>query len=77
LATIQLCFVTVPYLQYIFSVNTAGMNKLKIIMPVLYGYETWSATFRGEQKLIVFENRVLRDMFGTERGSNRRLAKTK
>jgi len=31
LATIQLCFVTVPYLQYIFSVNTAGMNKLKFL----------------------------------------------
>jgi len=27
--------VTVPYLQYIFSVNTAGMNKLKINMAVI------------------------------------------
>ena len=37
------------------------------IVPVLYGYETWSATFRGEQRLRVFENRVLREMVGPER----------
>jgi hypothetical protein len=29
-------------------------------MPVFYGYETWSATFWGEERLRVFENRVLR-----------------
>ena len=34
-------------------------------MPVvLYGYETWSLTFSEEHRLRVFENRVLRRIFG-------------
>jgi hypothetical protein len=36
-----------------------------IILPViLYGCETWSLTLREEYKLRVFENRVLRRIFG-------------
>jgi hypothetical protein len=36
-----------------------------IIMPVvLYGCETWSLTLREEHRLRVFENRVLRRIFG-------------
>jgi len=36
-----------------------------IIMPVvLYGCETWSLTLREERKLRVFENIVLRRIFG-------------
>jgi hypothetical protein len=36
-----------------------------IILPVvLYGRETWSLTVREEHKLRVFENRVLRRIFG-------------
>ena len=31
---------------------------------VLYGYETWSLTLREECRLRVFENRVLRRIFG-------------
>jgi hypothetical protein len=31
-----------------------------IILPVLYGCETWSLTLREEHRLRVFENRVLR-----------------
>ena len=39
-----------------------------IILPVvLYGCETWSLTLREERRLRVFENRVLRRVFGTER----------
>jgi hypothetical protein len=34
---------------------------------VFYGYETWSLTLREEQRLGVFENRVLRGMFGPMR----------
>src|SRR5215468_9651221 len=34
---------------------------------VLYGCETWSLTLREEQRLRVFENRVLRRIFGTRR----------
>jgi hypothetical protein len=39
-----------------------------IILPVvLYGCETWSLTVRKEHKLRVFENRVLRRIFGPKR----------
>ena len=39
-----------------------------IIVPVvLYGCETWSLTLREERKLRVFENRVLRRIFGPRR----------
>jgi hypothetical protein len=39
-----------------------------IILPVvLYGSETWSLTIREEHKLRVFENRVLRRIFGPKR----------
>ena len=39
-----------------------------IILPVvLYGCETWSLTLREERRLRVFENRVLRRVFGPRR----------
>jgi hypothetical protein len=39
-----------------------------IILPdILYGCETWSLTLREEQRLRVFENRVLRRIFGRKR----------
>jgi hypothetical protein len=39
-----------------------------IILPlVLYGCETWSLTLREDQRLRVFENRVLRRIFGPKR----------
>ena len=39
-----------------------------IILPVgLYGCETWSLTLREERKLRVFENKVLRRIFGPRR----------
>ena len=34
---------------------------------VLYGCETWPITFREERRLRVFENRVLRRIFGPTR----------
>ena len=34
---------------------------------VLYGCETWSLTLREEHRLRVFENRVLRKVFGPKR----------
>ena len=50
-------------------------NNLKIkiyrtiILPaVLYGCETWSQTLTEEHRLRVFENRVLRRIFGPKRG---------
>jgi hypothetical protein len=39
-----------------------------IILPVvLYGYETWSLILREMHRLMVFENRVLRKIFGPKR----------
>jgi len=39
-----------------------------IILPVvLYGCETWSLILREERRLRVFENRVLRRIFGSKR----------
>jgi hypothetical protein len=39
-----------------------------IILPlVLYGCQTWSLTLREDQRLRVFENRVLRRIFGPQR----------
>jgi hypothetical protein len=34
---------------------------------ILYGRETWSLTLREEHRLRVFENRVLRRIFGPKR----------
>jgi hypothetical protein len=43
-------------------------SHLVIILPVvLYGCETWSVTLREEHRLRVFENRVLRGIFGHRR----------
>ena len=39
-----------------------------IFLPfVLYGCETWSLTLRGGTRLRVFENRVLRRIFGPKK----------
>jgi hypothetical protein len=40
---------------------------------VLYGCEAWSLTLREEHKLRVFENRVLRRIFGPKRNVHRLL----
>jgi dihydrofolate reductase len=49
-----------------FDVTSHFQNSL-ILHVVLYGRETWSLTTREERKLRVFENRVLRRIFGPER----------
>jgi hypothetical protein len=39
-----------------------------MILPVvLYGCKTWSLSLREEYRLLVFENRVLRKIFGSKR----------
>jgi hypothetical protein len=43
------------------------MHKTIILPVVLYGCETWSVTLREEHRLRVFENRVLRRIFGLKR----------
>jgi hypothetical protein len=45
-----------------------NLKTITIILPVvLYGCETWSLTLREEHRLRVFENRVLRRIFGPKR----------
>jgi hypothetical protein len=41
--------------------------KIIILPVVLYGCETWSLTLREEHRLTMFENRVLRRIFGPTR----------
>ena len=60
-------------MQNILSSRLLSKNlKIKIdrtiILPVvLYGCETWSLTLREERRLRLFENRVLRRVFGPKR----------
>jgi len=60
----------------VYNLLSSGLlsKKLKIkiyrniILPVvLYGCETWSLILREERRLRVFENRVLRRVFGSKR----------
>ena len=74
---LQAYFVTASVLACIFlsTVQHIKNHKPKIcsligccILPVvLYGCETWSLTLRDEHRLRVFENRVLRRIFGSRR----------
>jgi hypothetical protein len=41
--------------------------KTIISLTVLYGCETWSLTLREEHRLRVFDNRLLRRIFGSKR----------
>jgi hypothetical protein len=43
------------------------IHKTVILLVVLYGCETWSLTLREGHRLMVFENRVLRRIFGPKR----------
>ena len=44
------------------------LSTMCLSLPVvLYGCETWSLTLREERRLKVFENRVLRRVFGSKR----------
>jgi hypothetical protein len=50
------------------SKNVKIRIRKTIILPVvLHGCETWSLTLREEHRLRVFENRVLRRIFGPKR----------
>jgi hypothetical protein len=42
--------------------------KTVLLPVVLYVYEAWSLTFKGEHRLRVFENRALRTIFGPKGG---------
>jgi hypothetical protein len=54
--------------SHLLSRNVKVKIYKTIILPVvLYGCETWSLTLREENRLRVFENRVLRRIFGPKR----------
>jgi hypothetical protein len=66
---------------FVFPSHVKKLNikiyKNVILIVVMYGCETWSLTLREEHRLRVFENRVLRRIFGPKReedGSWRRFA---
>jgi hypothetical protein len=44
-----------------------GSESSVLLPAVLYGCKTWSLTLREEHRLRVFENRVLRRIFGPRR----------
>jgi hypothetical protein len=48
-------------------ITRVGFYFALMLPVVLYGCETWSLTFREECTLRVFENRVLRNIFGPKR----------
>jgi hypothetical protein len=48
------------------NVNS-GIYKIIILPAILYGCETWSLTLREELRLRVFENRVLKRIFGPKK----------
>jgi hypothetical protein len=54
--------------SHLLSRNVKVKIYKTLIQPfVLYWYETWSLTFREEDRLRVFENRVLIRIFGPHR----------
>ncbi|KAJ4431642.1 hypothetical protein ANN_20241 [Periplaneta americana] len=61
--------------------GASGVSGSLKVPVVLYGCETWTLTLREEQRLRVFENKVLRKIFGAKRdevtGEWRKLHNTK
>ena len=51
----------------ILSKNVTPKIHKTIILLVLYGHETWFMTLKDEHRLRVFENRVLKRIFGPKR----------
>jgi hypothetical protein len=56
-------YLFVVYLMTL-PVAQVKINKTIILPVVLYGCETWSLTLREQNRLRVFENRVVRRIFG-------------
>jgi hypothetical protein len=57
------CYYSVQ-LSYCLMSKNLKINKTSILLVVVHGCETWSLTLREEHRLRVFENRVLRRIFG-------------
>jgi hypothetical protein len=58
-------FFSSPFLSKNININT---YRTVILPTVLYECEAWPLTFREEHRLRVFENRVLRRIFGPKTG---------
>ena len=54
--------------NYVLKPTVLEYELVMLHIVVLYGCETWSLTMREERRLRVFENRVLRRVFGPKRG---------
>jgi hypothetical protein len=56
----------VEYFVFQLAIQKATTNIYRniILLLGLYGYDTWSLTFREEHRLRMFKNRVLRKIFG-------------
>ena len=64
----MLSFGAESFVFQLLSTNVKIKIHKTIVLPVvLYGLETWSLTLREERRLRVFENRVLRRIFGPKR----------
>ena len=64
----MLSFGAEPFVFQVFIQKIKIRVYRTIILPVvLYGCETWSLTLREERKLRMFENKVLRRIFGPRR----------
>ena len=75
-STLDITLLIIATFQTLLSSRFLSKNlKVKIyktiILPVvLYGCETWSLTLREESRLRVFENWILRRIFGPKRDEN-------
>ena len=61
------------YLKVVICVGFSLVISIShwLILPVvLYGCEVWSVTLREKRRLTVFENRILRRIFGPKRDKN-------
>jgi hypothetical protein len=71
--TVLFSYKTLPHVENLQSSQLLSKNvqiricKTIILPVVLYGCKTWSLTLREEHRLGVFENRVLRRIFGPKR----------
>jgi len=53
--------------HFLYIILKIRVQKTIILNVVSYGYKTWSLTLREEHRLGVYENRVLRRIFGSKR----------
>ena len=53
--------------RHVQQITVHVCRETVILSVIVYGCETWSLTLREERRLRVFENRVLRGIFGARR----------